>query len=218
MNKKVMVVASGVLALVVFLLGVFFYSQQQSQKTSQLAQDNSAALIRPHSPTHGNPSAKVTIVEFLDPACETCSAFYPIVKGLINANFGQVNLVVRYAPFHKGSDEVVKILEAARMQNFYWSVLEVVLKSQSVWASHAGPQPGLVWDLIKETGIDIAKAKVDVNDPRIAKIIEQDLADAKTLSVTQTPGFFVNGKPLIDFGSEQLKALVANEVRSSYGK
>lgn len=218
MNKKVMVVASGVLALVVFLLGVFFYNQQQSQQAAQLAQEHRAVLVRPHSPTHGNPSAKVTIVEFLDPACETCSAFYPIVKGLINANYGQVNLVMRYAPFHKGSDEVVKILEAARMQNLYWSVLEVVLKSQAVWASHEGPQPVLVWDLIKETGIDIAKAKVDVNDPRIAKIIEQDMADARTLKVTKTPGFFVNGKPLIDFGSDQLKALVANEVRSSYGK
>jgi protein-disulfide isomerase len=57
-----------------------------------------------------------------------------------------------------------------------------------------------------------------MNDPRIAQIVAQDIADAKTLKVTKTPGFFVNSKPLIDFGSDQLKALVANEVRSAYGK
>ena len=125
---------------------------------------------------------------------------------------------MRYAPFHKGSDQVVKILEAARMQNLYWPVLETMLKSQSVWASHHEAKPELVWDLIKETGIDLAKAKTDVNDPRIAKILEQDIADAKKLEVTKTPGFFVNGKPLVNFGAEQLKVLVANEVRSVYGK
>ena len=218
MNKKISVVSAGLVALVVFVLGIFFYTQQKSQETSKLAQDNRSALVRPHSPAFGNPNAKVTIVEFLDPACETCSAFYPLVKGLINASFGQVNLVMRYAPFHKGSDQVVKILEAARMQNLYWPVLEIMLKSQSVWAANHEAQPGLVWDLIKETGIDVAKAKADVNDPRITKIIEQDMADARTLKVTKTPGFFVNGKPLIDFGADQLKALVADEVRSAYGK
>ncbi len=212
------VVWAGLLALVVFVLGAYFYTQQRSQQTSKVAQDNSAALIRSHSPVHGSPGAKVTIVEFLDPACETCSAFYPIVKGLISASFGQVNLVLRYAPFHKGSDEVVKILEAARIQNLYWPVLEAMLKSQSVWASHDGPQPELIWDQIRASGLDVAKAQIDMKDPRIAEIVAQDIADAKALKVTKTPGFFVNGKPLIDFGANQLKALVADEVRNAYGK
>lgn len=218
MNKKVMVISASLLALVLFALGIFFYTQQKSEQAAKLAQDNSAALVRPHSPAYGNAAAKVTIVEFLDPACETCSAFYPLVKGLINASFGQVNLVMRYAPFHKGSDQVVKILEAASMQNLYWPVLETLLKSQSVWSANHEAQPDLVWDLIGGTGIDVAKARVDMNDPRIAKILEQDIADGKTLKVTKTPGFFVNGRPLVNFGSEQLKALVADEVRSAYGK
>ncbi len=215
MNKKVMLVSAGVLAIVLFLLAVFFYNQQKSQQAFQLAQEHRAALVRPHAPTYGNPAARVTIVEFIDPACETCRAFYPLVKGLINASFGQVNLVMRYAPLHKGSDQVVKILEAARMQNLYWPVLEAMLQSQSAWVFHHEAQPGLVWDLIKDTGIDVAKAKADVNDARIAKIVEQDIADAKTLKVTKIPGYFVNGKPLIDFGWDQLKALVASELRSA---
>ncbi|NMG42229.1 thioredoxin domain-containing protein [Aromatoleum toluvorans] len=33
-----------------------------------------------HSPTLGKADAPVVIVEFLDPACETCRAFYPRVK------------------------------------------------------------------------------------------------------------------------------------------
>jgi protein-disulfide isomerase len=57
-----------------------------------------------------------------------------------------------------------------------------------------------------------------MNSPRVAEVVAQDIADGKTLKVTKTPGFFVNGKPLVDFGSDQLKALVAREVRSAYGK
>ena len=218
MNKRMLVVSAGLLALVVFAFGVFFYTQQQTRQSAQLAQDNRAALVRPHSPAFGNPGAKVTIVEFIDPACETCSVFYPLVKSLVSGSFGQVNLVMRYAPLHKGSDEVVKILEAARMQDLYWPVLQTLLKSQAVWVIHHEAKPEMVWGLIQETGLDVAKARSDMNHPRVAEIVAQDIADGKTLKVTKTPGFFVNGKPLVDFGADQLKALVASEVRSAYGK
>lgn len=218
MNKKLLVVSAGLLAVLVFLLGVFFYSEQKTQKITHVVQDNREALVRPHSSVYGNPAAKVTIVEFFDPACESCKAFYPYVKTLVNANFGRVNLVLRYAAFHKGSDEAVKILEAAKMQNVYWPVLEAMLAAQPVWASHERPQPELIWDHIKETGIDTARAKIDMNDPRIAQILKQDMADGVTLKVTGTPTFFVNGKPLIDFGPDQLKALVGKEARIVYGK
>ena len=46
--------------------------------------------------------------------------------------------------------------------------------------------------------------------------MKQDLDDARALNVTRTPGFFVNGKPLKDFGFQQLKALVEEEVRLAY--
>ncbi len=47
--------------------------------------------------------------------------------------------------------------------------------------------------------------------------MEQDLADAKTLNVQKTPGFFVNGKPLQEFGSRQLQVLIESEIKAIYG-
>ena len=132
MNRSLIVLSAALLALVVFVIGAIVYHRQSQQEMVQSAEGHRAALIRPYSPVYGNPNAKVTIVEFLDPACEACSAFYPLVKGIVNASFGRVNLVLRYAAFHKGSDEAVKIAEAARMQpDVYWPVLEAMLKSQS---------------------------------------------------------------------------------------
>lgn len=137
---------------------------------------------------------------------------------MVNASFGQVNLVVRYAPFHKGSDEAVKILEAACMQDKYWQVMEAMLASQPIWASHDAPQPDSIWNQLEGTGIDIDKAKGDMSDPRIEAMLSLDVKDGEAIGVTRTPGFFVNGKPLLDFGSSQLKALVDEELRQAYGR
>jgi len=169
-----------------------------------------------HSQTLGDDNAKVALIEFTDPGCETCSAFHPFVKQLLNAYPGKIKLVVRYAPFHKGADQMVKILEAAKKQGKYWETLEVMYRTQDQWASHHKPQPELIWRFLPQAGLDLDKLREDMTDPAIAKIIEQDLADAKVLNVTKTPGFFVNGKPLTSFGRQQLQRLVESEIKEMY--
>ncbi|MEJ8855889.1 thioredoxin domain-containing protein [Variovorax robiniae] len=218
MKRTTWVIGTALLLVGAFAVGAFFYAGTQERQTATLAQSHGDALARPGSPMYGSPSAKVTIVEFFDPACETCRAFYPVVKSIVNASFGQVNLVVRYVPLHKGSDDAVRILEAARLQDKYWQVVEAVLAAQPIWASHDAPQPALIWDHLQGTGLDVEKARSDVNDPRIQRILAQDIEDASALGVRRTPGFFVNGKPLADFGVEQLKALVSQEVRAVNSK
>jgi protein-disulfide isomerase len=155
-------------------------------------------------------------VEFFDPACETCKAFHPFVKHLMSSNPGKIRLVVRYTPFHKGSDYVVKLLEAARLQNKFWETLEATYASQPAWASHGNPQPERLWSLLSSVGLDQKRARHDMQSQTIAKHIQQDMADAQQLQVTKTPGFFVNGKPLVRFGYEQLQQLVDTEIRSNY--
>ncbi len=115
--------------------------------------------------------------------------------------------MVRYAPLHRGSDRAVKILEAARQQGKYWEVVEKALETQPQWAAHDSPNPELIWELIANTGLDVAKAKAAADSPEIDQLLKQDVADMKALKVERTPSFFVNGTPLLDFGVAQLKAL-----------
>lgn len=58
----------------------------------------------------------------------------------------------------------------------------------------------------------MAKAKSEAGSAGIAQLLRQDVADMKALKVDRTPGFFVNGTPLREFGEAQLKALVAQEL------
>lgn len=215
MNKKWVVLSTAATVVVAFIAGAMFFKERSRQEVTQTLQTNSEALVRAHSPVYGNPAAKVTIVEFFDPSCETCRAFYPIVKSMVNSSFGQVRLVIRYAPLHQGSDTAVKILEAARQQDKYWEALERTMASQPQWAAHGNAQPELIWELIADTGLDVAKARAQANSPAIDELLRQDVADMKALKVDRTPGFFVNGTPLLVFGEAQLKSLVDQELKKA---
>ena len=65
-------------------------------------------------------------LSILDPGCETCRDFSPHVKDLLESHAGKLRLVIRYAPFHQGSDIMVRILEATRQQAKYWETLQVM--------------------------------------------------------------------------------------------
>jgi len=216
MKKQYLVWVSGLILVIFFIAATIFYDAQKAAQRSDIANENSSLLVRDYSPVKGNPDAKVTIVEFFDPACETCSAFYPFVEQLMEANPGKIKLVLRYTPFHDGSDYVVKILEAAREQDKYWETLEAAFASQPAWASHHQPQPEKLWSYLGQIGLDLEKVKNDMHSSVIADRIRQDMADARQLQVTKTPGYFVNGKPLVQFGSQQLQSLVEAEVRIQY--
>ncbi len=216
MKKQIQVPIVGAMLLIAFAIAVVIYNEEKASKLSETTSKNASLLIRDYSPMIGSSDAKVTIVEFFDPACETCKAFYPFVKQLMSNNPGKIKLVLRYTPFHNGSDYVVKLLEAARLQNKFWETLEATYKTQPSWASHNNPQPERLWMLLGGVGLDLKKAREDMQSPTIAQRIQQDMADAQQLEVTKTPGFFVNGKPLVQFGYEQLQQLVDAEVRKNY--
>ncbi|MDP1864438.1 MAG: thioredoxin domain-containing protein [Thiobacillus sp.] len=215
MNKRTLFITAAAVLLLVFIVGALLYTTQKKEQSTALVDTNRDVLIRMHSPTLGKPDAPVVIVEFFDPACETCSAFYPLVKDILAANPDQVRLVLRYAPFHNGSDKVVAVLEAARKQGKFWPALEALLATQADWSPHHTPQVELVWPHLEGLGLDIEKMRIDMHAPEIANLIAQDLADGETLKVDKTPEFFVNGKPLPSFGPEQLKILVADELKET---
>lgn len=215
MKKKTLFIVAAASLLVVFIGGTLLYTAEKENQTPQLPDAQRAALIRMHSPAEGKSDAPVVIVEFFDPACDTCRAFYPLVKAMLEANPDRIRLVLRYAPFHNGSDKVVALLEAARKQGKFWPTLEAVFGSQADWAPNHTPQVDLVWRHLQGLGLDLDKVRADMAAPEIANVIAQDLADARTLNVTQTPEYFVNGRPLPSFGYEQLKKLVDDALEES---
>ena len=213
-QKNIFITAAGIL-IVAFLVGAFYYQKQQTEQAALRAAQNQAALVRADAPSFGSPDAPVHIVEFFDPACDTCRDFYPMVKALMAEHPGKIRLSMRYAPFHPGSEPVVKALEAARKQGQFRQTLEALFASQNDWVQNHTANVDSIWRALDPLGLDMARLQNDMNSPEIASMIARDLADAKTMNVTMTPEYFVNGKPLPSFGFDQLKSLVGEALLAS---
>ena len=211
-TKKITVIAVLGILLLAFLWGMNTYQRQEQETQTEKASLSQSRLVRMHSPVFGAVNAPVTIVEFFDPACETCRAFYPIVKKIMGQYPNDVRLVLRYAPFHDGSEEAVKLLEAAKKQGLYQPVLEALLDAQPIWASHDKPNIQEAWAAAQKAGLDVVKARADAQASGIAAVLTQDVEDLKALDVKRTPTFFVNGQALASFGEQQLADLVRQEV------
>ena len=214
--RRLIVAITCVVVVGGFLFAAAKVRERRAEKLGFMAQENASTFVRPHSPVLGPEDAKVFIVEFTDPACETCAVFSPILKRFMATYPGKIRLVVRYAPFHEGSSGAVRVLEAARMQGKFWETLDLLYRNQNVWTQHHQVLPDRISQLLPQVGVDLGRLQTDMNDPRVTAVIEQDLADANALGVRKTPGFFVNGKPLEPFGAEPLAALIEAEVRAQY--
>jgi len=123
-SKQKLVLVFGAAGILVgaFILAAFIYNNQRAEKLASIEKANPVenAFVRAYAQRLGPRDAKVRLVEFLDPGCETCAAMSPHVKAIVDAHPGRVQLVVRYIPLHQGADTAVKMLEAARKQGKYW--------------------------------------------------------------------------------------------------
>ena len=73
-NKMYIYIGSFALILGIFFLGVKLYKDTQREQLSFLAEKNAEVFVRNYSPRFGSKDAKVFLIEFLDPECESCRA------------------------------------------------------------------------------------------------------------------------------------------------
>ena len=212
MNKKTIFISVTGILLLAFVLAAAIYKNFQGASGGR----NQSVVERQSAPVKGPDEAKVTIVEFFDPACGTCADFYPLVKQLIDQYPGKVRVMMRYAPLHTGSDEVVKMLEAAHLQGKFFPALELLFNNQQRWIVNHVSQPTRARGILNGMALDHEKLMTDMNSPGVSQAIQQDVTNGQALNIKATPEFFVNGKPLPSFGYQQLTRLVKDAVEDSY--
>lgn len=208
MNRSV------VFSTLVFLVAIFvaLSSWYSASQNSQNVGQNLIYLEDKQAPSLGSANAKAVLVEFFDPACGTCAQFGPLVKDLLKKHEPNLRLVLRYAPFHENSAQVLYMLEATRAQDKYWESLEAIFLYQSSWVSNHVAYPSRVWPILEQIGVDIEALKDEMKKPHVKARVAKDLEDAKKLGVTKTPSFFVNGKALEKFGYEPLVDLIESAL------
>jgi protein-disulfide isomerase len=126
---------------------------------------------------------------------------------------GRVQLVIRYMPLHGNSVYAASLLEAAREQDRYWEFMDVMLERQPEWGSHDNPRPELLTTYAAPAGLDAERLRQDAADPQIRARIQQDQDDGLARGADRTPTFFVNGRPLLELGYQQLRGAIQAELR-----
>lgn len=216
MNRRALLLGTAALGLAAFGGGTVYMRRQREAEAQAAAEaaviESPDALVRPHSPILGPTDAPVTLVEFFDPSCEACRAFHPVIEDLRRQYPTQLRIVLRYTPFHEGSDEAIRILESARMQGKFEQVLNALFEKQPDWAVHGAPDMERAWRIAGAVGMDLQKGKADRLFPGTTAILNQDVADLQAMGVRATPTFFLNGQPLTNLSAEGLTTAVADAV------
>ena len=170
-------------------------------------QPSGGTLVYPDSPNKGPSDAKVTLVEFLDPECESCRAAYPVVEKLMTDYGARLRLVVRYVPGHGNSALAIVALEEAGRQGRYWEMLDLLFARQPAWGERATPQAAAFLEYGAELGLDVDRLKMALESPDLSKV-RRDEADGIALGVAGTPTFFVNGVKVDPLSEARLRSMI----------
>jgi protein-disulfide isomerase len=221
MRKDVLILlAVAVLVVIAAFVGSSYY-QRSLEKERPPSPAVNSALVREDSPTLGAADAKVTLVEFVDPECESCAAFGPVIKKLLGEYDGRLRFVLRYMPLHPNSVPAGNFMEAAGEQGKFWQAQDMLFQRQGEWGErHGAPAsapkpdvPALFEKYAVDLGLDVAGVKAAINQNKYGSKFERDRRDGQTLGVRQTPTIFVNGRRLTRLTESDLKALIEDELK-----
>jgi protein-disulfide isomerase len=155
------------------------------------------------APAHirGNANAPVTVEEFADFQCPSCSAYYPELKKM-EADFGEkLRVIYRQNPLyptHQYSTIAAQAAEAAGLQgeDKFWAMHDKLFETQTTWSEAKDKDAAVAMfvDYAKQLGVNPDQFMRDLNGEAVAARIFQDGKRSHALGIQSTPSFFVNGK------------------------
>jgi len=143
-----------------------------------------------HSVPRGNKNASVTIVEFSDFQCPYCAQLDPTLNEVLKAYPKEVKLIFKHypLPFHNYAMIAAKASEAAKEQGKFWEMHDLIFQNLGKINEQ------LLKDFAQQLSLNVEKFSSDFASNKYDKIIQQDIALARSSDVAGTPTLFLNGK------------------------
>jgi protein-disulfide isomerase len=142
------------------------------------------------SPSKGNASAPVLLVEFADFQCPACRDAKPVVEDMLKKYDGKTRLVFKHFPlsFHPQAEKAARGARAAQAQGKFWEMYGLLFENQERLS------PQVVEELAKGLGLDMAKFQKDIESEAIADAVSRDRKQGERLDIQSTPTLYVNGR------------------------
>ena len=150
------------------------------------------------SPSNGTSDSVVTLEEFGDYQCPPCGALHPILKKLKQEYGPRLNFVFRNLPLtsiHKNSLIAAQAAEAARVQDHFWQMHDLLYENQDLWKDDINPRTIFI-KFASDLGLDTAKFTHDLDDQQVTLRIQVDQQAAAEMGINGTPTVLLNGRQL----------------------
>ncbi len=144
------------------------------------------------SPSEGPKEAPVTIVEFSDFQCDSCSQLSKTLHEIVAKYGNKVRLVYRQLPLPQQHPLAEKAAEAslcAADQNHFWEMHDLMFDTQKALKEE---------DLKAKAAqlkLDTAAFDKCLDSGKYSGKVKQDEREAYSLAVSNSPSLFINGRP-----------------------
>lgn len=141
----------------------------------------------------------VTLEEFGDYQCPPCGQLHPGLKQVKQQFGANLNFVFRNLPLtsiHKNSLAAAQAAEAARMQNHFWEMHDLLYENQDLWKDDVNPRT-IFMGWANDLKLDTERFAADLASSQVKLRIEADQEAAGELGITGTPTVIVNGRQLL---------------------
>ena len=161
-------------------------------------------ILKAGHPTVGPASADVTILEFYDYNCGYCKKAYADVAKLVEEDKNLRFIFIEMPILSESSIEAAKWALAADKQGKFFEFHSALMKFTGQ------KDKAKLKELAMEVKMDIAKAEVDAESKAVLEAIEKNLALARDLGISGTPGFIFNDRLTPGYmGYEGMKETIA---------
>lgn len=162
----------------------------------------------------GDRNAPVVLVEFADYECPYCQKVNPKIQQL-KKEFGD-SLTVIYKdfplPMHHSSEKAAEASRCAGEQGKFWEYHDVLFYSKLL-------EPADLKEHARVLKLDSDRFDSCLDNGTEAAAVKKDLEEAKSLGLTGTPSFFVNGhffSGVVDY--DVLKDIVNQQLNAAAAK
>lgn len=166
--------------------------------------------------SQGEPGSPLWIVEYFDYQCGPCRHSMDVIKTFINKKSSKIYFQARFFPLsnHLYAMKAARYAECAARQGKFWKLHDLLFARQNEWTNMPVDKiDKLFRSYAIIAGVDPHHLDICLKNPEIEKTILDERGVAKSMGVSSTPTFFVNGQMIvgIDAFEEYLKVLAKKD-------
>jgi protein-disulfide isomerase len=164
-----------------------------------------------NSPSRGDATAAVTIIEFTDFQCSACGAMYPVMEDVLKSYGNRVRFVIRNFPLtsvHANAFRAAEAAGAANAQGKFWEYIDILFKNQSALDADS------LKKYATQVGLDRKRFDAEFDSGKYDGDIRRDIEEGELCGVESTPAIFINGVMLTELSAEGLRAAIEKAFKA----